>query len=81
MSVSVLKPPRLTGSPAKDSVIINDYLFQLFNSLIVQSRIIERLDAISELATIASEISDPPTKEEVEALRDKINAIINAATI
>lgn len=78
-TTGVLGPPRQTGNPKKDAGIMQEYVAGLFQGLITEGRILDRVDAISQIETLNQTISNPPTQGEIIALQAKINEIITAA--
>lgn len=75
---SLPSPPRLLGNPVEDSRTLLNWTHQ-FYQVFANGRIIERIAALSDLETLNITISAAPTQSEVEQVRDKINAVINAA--
>jgi hypothetical protein len=72
-------PSRMTGDPVEDVQVLYQFLQQFRNQLIVESGIVKRLDKIAALMPMSTEISDPPTKAEVDELKTLINNILAAA--
>lgn len=72
-------PPRLTGNTQNDLQAVVSWGYDLYRTLVVEQRLGERLNAIASLEPLALTISDPPTQAEVQAVHDKVNAIIAAA--
>lgn len=81
MTQVIPNPPRLTGNPKNDPQILQDYLTSLFDALVLSGKVLERLDKIAALGSLDTSISNPPTQAEVQAIKNKMNAIIAAATI
>lgn len=79
--MSISKPPRLTGNPKEDPQIINEYLFTLVTQMFTSNQILDRLDRIAELSPLNLTISNPPTQAEVQAVADKLDAVIAASAI
>jgi len=77
--ITIPTPPRLTGNPAADLDAFVKYSYQLYSSVVVQGRLLERLNAIAALEAVSETVSNPPTQAEVLAIARKVNAIINAA--
>lgn len=74
-------PPRLTGNPKNDVQVLEEYSYQLYNALIFDAQINDRLDRIAALSKLELTISATPTQAEVQAVADKVDALITAATI
>lgn len=71
-------PPRLTGDPSTDIASLQTWAYALYQDLVVEQRVVQKLDAIAALGTLTQTISNPPTQAEVQAVQDKLNAIIEA---
>lgn len=71
--------PRLTGNIPVDMQAIVLWASDLYKVVVVEQQIPTRLNQIANLAQLTTAISDPPTKAEVEEIRDAVNAIILAA--
>lgn len=72
-------PPRLTGDPSTDIASLQTWAYAMYQDLVVENRVVQRLDAIRTLPLLTQTISNPPTKAEVEAIQAKINDIIEAS--
>ncbi len=81
MTQIIPSPPRLTGNPANDTQILQDYLTTLWGALVKTGRVLDRLDSIQDLGTLTLTISNPPTQAQVTQVLNKVNAIITAATV
>lgn len=81
MAITIPSPPRLTGNPKIDVSTLEEYTHQLYNALIVDAQLADRLDRIEALGQLDLTISATPTQSEVESVRDKLNAVIAAASI
>ena len=81
MTAVIPNPPRLTGNPKNDPQILQDYFTSLFDALVISGKVLERLDKIAAVGTLSLSISNPPTQAEVTAVKNKMNAIITAATL
>jgi len=79
--MSISKPPRLTGNPKEDPQILNDYLFTLVTQMFTDNQILDRLNRIAALDPLSLTISNPPTQAEVQAVANKLDAVIAAAAI
>lgn len=79
MTGYIPKPPKLTGDPVKDVEILSNHLSELYKTFFFSNRVLQRLDALGAVALNSTEFSNPPTKTQVEALRETVNSIINAA--
>ena len=77
--ITIPTPPRLTGNSSADLDAFVKYSYQLYSAVVVQGRLLERLNAVAALSTVSEVVSDPPTQAQVLALAQKINTIINAA--
>lgn len=73
-------PPRLSGSPQVDTQALTNWAYDLYKAVVVEQQLPQRLNAIADLDPITTTISASPTQAEVQELKDKINAIINAAS-
>lgn len=77
--ITIPTPPRLTGDSRIDLDAIVKYSYQLYSAVVIQGRLLERLNAVAALTEVSETISATPTQAEVLAIAQKINAIINAA--
>jgi len=77
--ITIPTPPRLSGNVAADLDSFVKYSYQLYSAVVVQGRLLERLNAIAALTEASETVSASPTQAEVLALAEKINQIINAA--
>lgn len=78
-AATIPPPPRVTGNPQLDSVALTNWAYDLYKAVVVEQQLPARLNAIADLAQITTTISNPPTQAEVTEIKNKINAIINAA--
>lgn len=78
--ISIPSPPRLSGNVTQDISTLQSYCFQLYSTVVIQGRVLERLNAISNLTAVSESISASPTQAEVVTLAQKINAIISGAS-
>lgn len=73
-------PPRLSGNNQADLAAIVSWAYDLYKAVVVEQQLPDRLNAIADLDPITTTISATPTQAEVDELKQKINAIINAAS-
>lgn len=74
-------PPRTVGDSARDSVALTEWAWGLYRELVVENRVVDRLNAIKAVGQLTQTISATPTQAEVEAVQEKLNAIIAAADV
>lgn len=72
-------PTRLTENVKEDIKGIWLWSQNFFKSVVIEQRLAARVDKVASVAPLTQEISASPTKEEVQALQDKINELITAA--
>jgi hypothetical protein len=77
--ITIPTPPRLTGDSRTDLDAFVKYSYQLYSAVVVQGRLLERINALAALEPVSETVSGSPTQAEVVAIAQKINAIINAA--
>lgn len=77
--ITIPTPPRLSGDNKRDLDAFVKYSYQLYSAVVVQGRMLERINAIAALENVSEVVSNPPTQAQVTAIAQKINAIINAA--
>lgn len=77
----VIKPPSLTGDADLDIKQLSDWCWgqnEALNSTI--SRLVDMQAAQAAVALSISQISDPPTQTEVEAIRAAVAEMIAASS-
>lgn len=73
------KPPKLPED-IRDAVrMIGDYLWAKWKDDTQVYRAPQRLDAIASLPPLAMTVSNPPTQAQVQAIADRLDAILVAA--
>ena len=78
VDVVIPTPPRLTGNPAVDVNSLTEYTHLLFKQLVIQGRVLDRLNAAAVLVPASTTFSNPPTTAECRALAEKLNELITA---
>jgi hypothetical protein len=79
--VTIPNPPRLSGNPKIDVQVLEEYSHQLYNALIIGAQIVDRLDRVAALTPLNLTISASPSQAQVQAIANKIDALIEASTI
>lgn len=72
------KPPKVEGAGPIRAIM--DYLWAKFKDDTQVYRLPQRMEDIASLAPLPTTVSNPPTQAEVQAVVNKVNAIISAAT-
>lgn len=72
------KPPAFTGTLFQDVKALSAWARDWYRIRVMSQRIAARIDAVKTVGVLSQTISNPPTQAEVQALQDKVNAIINA---
>lgn len=71
-------PPRLTGNPKNDNQAIVDWAFELYKNIVIETRIVQKLNAIQSVDLLTQVIDNPPTQLQVNTMQNKINELLNA---
>lgn len=74
------KPPdRLPSDPQKAIDALHEWAWALFKDYRDVQQVTRRLEAIAELTPLSLTISNPPTQAQVQAIADRVDAIVAAA--
>lgn len=70
--VSILPPPRISGNPKQDAQIFSEYSYSLYKSLVLEGRVISRLNALAAVEPLSGSAT-------LTDVINKINEIIQSA--
>lgn len=74
------KPPgQLSPDPERGLQELFDYIWSFYKNFSNVQQVNRRLEAIAVLEPLALTVSNPPTQAQVQAISDKVDAIIAAA--
>lgn len=71
-------PPRLSGDSKQDLMAMTEFMWSLYQALVIENRIDLRTQAMDALTQLDQEISATPTQAEIQAIQTKLNEVIAA---